>query len=101
MEVPRHWRSKTKQRYALVRCGLPALLAAKIFPPRDVCPDCGDEAKTPCTPLAVRAKFSRTPTIYEAPTGFDHSASVYGGAGQTGRRPNGHRATNRPGRPAD
>ncbi|HSV86343.1 MAG TPA: zinc ribbon domain-containing protein [Levilinea sp.] len=43
MEIPRHWRLK-QQRYALVgevcnHCD------AKIFPPREVCPHCGLEAK--------------------------------------------------------
>lgn len=41
MEIPRHWRLKD-QRYRLVgeicpRCD------EKIFPPRDVCPNCKDE----------------------------------------------------------
>jgi uncharacterized OB-fold protein len=44
MEVPRHWRLK-KQRYALVGEVCPHC-EAKIFPPRDVCPECGGEAKT-------------------------------------------------------
>lgn len=39
MENPRHWRLK-KQRYSLIgevcsKCDV------KIFPPRDVCPECG------------------------------------------------------------
>lgn len=43
MEIPRHWRLK-KQRYSLVgevcaHCDKP------MFPPRDVCPNCGDEAE--------------------------------------------------------
>ncbi len=71
MEIPRHWRLK-QQRYSLVgevcpHCGY------KIFPPRDVCPNCGDEAKTPYTFSGKGEVFSYT-TIYEAPTGFDHSA---------------------------
>jgi len=43
MEIPRHWRLK-KQRYGLV--GEVCLHCDhKIFPPRDVCPNCGDEAR--------------------------------------------------------
>jgi len=43
MEIPRHWRLK-QQRYALV--GEVCLHCdAKIFPPREVCPQCGLEAK--------------------------------------------------------
>ncbi|MCK6585817.1 MAG: zinc ribbon domain-containing protein, partial [Anaerolineales bacterium] len=43
MEIPRHWRLK-KQRYGLVGEVCPHC-DHKIFPPRDVCPNCGDEAK--------------------------------------------------------
>jgi uncharacterized protein len=43
MEIPRHWRLK-KQRYGLVGEVCPHC-DFKIFPPRDVCPNCGDEAK--------------------------------------------------------
>lgn len=40
MEIPRHWRLK-KQRYGLVGEVCPHC-DHKIFPPRDVCPNCGD-----------------------------------------------------------
>jgi len=43
MEIPRHWRLK-KQRYSLVGEVCPHC-DHKIFPPRDVCPNCGDEAE--------------------------------------------------------
>lgn len=39
MEVPRHWRLK-EQRYSLIGEQCPHC-ETKIFPPRDVCPDCG------------------------------------------------------------
>lgn len=39
MEVPRHWRLK-EQRYSLVGEICPHC-EAKIFPPRDICPECG------------------------------------------------------------
>lgn len=44
MEIPRHWRLN-KQRYLLVgevcpHCDL------KIFPPRDICPRCGEKTST-------------------------------------------------------
>jgi uncharacterized protein len=45
MEVPRNWRLK-QQRYALVGAVCPHC-DAKIFPPREVCPECGQEAKAP------------------------------------------------------
>jgi len=38
MEVPRHWRLK-KQRYRLVGEECPHC-EVKIFPPRDICPEC-------------------------------------------------------------
>jgi uncharacterized OB-fold protein len=44
MEIPRHWRLR-KQRYGLVGEVCPHC-EAKLFPPRDVCPECGQEAKT-------------------------------------------------------
>ena len=44
MENPRYWRLK-KQRYGLVGEVCPHC-ESKIFPPRDVCPECGGEAKT-------------------------------------------------------
>jgi predicted amidophosphoribosyltransferase len=45
MEVPRNWRLK-QQRYAMVGAVCPHC-DAKIFPPREVCPECGLEAKAP------------------------------------------------------
>ena len=43
MEIPRHWRLK-KQRYGLVGEICPHC-DHKIFPPRDVCPNCGAEGQ--------------------------------------------------------
>ena len=43
MEIPRHWRLK-QQRYNLIGEICPDC-DFKIFPPRDVRPDCGGEAK--------------------------------------------------------
>ena len=70
MDIPRHWRLK-KQRYALVgevcdHCD------AKVFPPRDICPDCGEEAKTLYKFSGKGTVYSHT-TVYEAPTGFEDS----------------------------
>ena len=71
MEIPRHWRLN-KQRYALVGEVCPHC-AVKIFPPRDVCPSCGEEAKT-------RYDFSGKGTIFsytvmtDAPAGYESSA---------------------------
>ena len=71
MEIARHWRLK-QQRYGLVGEVCPHC-DAKIFPPRDVCPNCGGEAKTTFAFSGKGEVFSYT-TIYEAPTGFDENA---------------------------
>lgn len=68
MDIPRHWRLR-KQRYALVgevceHC------QAKVFPPRDLCPECGEEAKTLYAFSGKGEVYSYT-TVFEAPTGFD------------------------------
>jgi len=70
MEVPRHWRLK-QQRYALVGEVCPHC-DYKIFPPRDVCPNCGGEAKT-------QYAFSGKGTVYsytimrDAPAGYEEN----------------------------
>jgi uncharacterized OB-fold protein len=71
MEIPRHWRLK-QQRYGLVGEVCPHC-DAKIFPPRDVCPNCGGEAKTSFAFSGKGEIFSYT-TIYEAPAGYDENA---------------------------
>jgi len=71
MEIPRHWRLKA-QRYGLVGETCPHC-EAKIFPPRDVCPNCGGEAKTAYAFSGKGEVYSYT-TIYEAPAGYDESA---------------------------
>ncbi|GJQ53294.1 MAG: transcriptional regulator [Anaerolineaceae bacterium] len=71
MEISRHWRLK-KQRYSLVGEVCPHC-DAKIFPPRDVCPNCGDEAKDLYAFSGKGEVYSFT-TVYEAPAGFDANA---------------------------
>ncbi|MDT8898502.1 MAG: Zn-ribbon domain-containing OB-fold protein [Thermanaerothrix sp.] len=71
MEIPRHWRLK-QQRYALVGEVCPHC-NEKIFPPRDVCPYCGNEAKTQFTFSGRGTVYSFT-TLTEAPAGFEHAA---------------------------
>lgn len=68
MEIPRHWRLK-KQRYALVGEVCPHC-QTKLFPPRDVCPECGGEAKTPYTFSGKGEIYSYT-TLHDAPAGFE------------------------------
>jgi uncharacterized OB-fold protein len=71
MEIPRHWRLK-KQRYALVGEVCPHC-EAKIFPPRDVCPECSGEAKTPYT-FSGRGEVYSYTTVHNAPAGFRDAA---------------------------
>jgi uncharacterized OB-fold protein len=68
MDIPRHWRLR-KQRYGLVGeiCGH---CDAKVFPPRDICPSCGEEAKTLYTFSGKGEVYSYT-TVFDAPAGFE------------------------------
>ncbi len=71
MEVPRHWRLK-KQRYALVGEVCPHC-DAKLFPPRDICPECGGEARVPYTFSGHGEVYSFT-RMANAPAGFEEQA---------------------------
>lgn len=71
MDIPRHWRLK-KQRYALTgevcdHCN------AKLFPPRDICPECGEEAKT-LFQFSGRGEVYSFTTVYDAPQGYAEQA---------------------------
>jgi uncharacterized OB-fold protein len=71
MAIPRHWRLK-KQRYGLtgevcVHCG------TKIFPPRDICPECGHEAQSLYDFSGRGVVYSHT-TVYNPPTGYEEYA---------------------------
>lgn len=68
MNIPRHWRLRN-QRYSLVgevcnKCG------AKLFPPRDVCPECSKPAYEPYTFEGHGHVYSHS-TIYQAPAGYE------------------------------
>ena len=71
MEITRHWRLK-QQRYGLVGEVCPHC-STKIFPPRDICPSCGNEARTLYTFSGKGEVYSYT-TLYEAPEGYDQTA---------------------------
>ena len=71
MEIPRHWRLK-KQRYSLVGEICPHC-EAKIFPPRDVCPECSGEAKIPYA-FSGRGEVYSYTTVHNAPAGFQETA---------------------------
>jgi len=68
MDIPRHWRLQ-RQRYALTGEVCPHC-DAKIFPPRDVCPECGDEAKTEFE-FSGRGKVYSYTEIFNPPSGFE------------------------------
>lgn len=68
MEIPRHWRLK-EQRYRLIGevCGN---CETKIFPPRDICPNCHKPAKDKFE-FSGKGTVETFTTIYEAPTGYE------------------------------
>jgi len=71
MEVARHWRLRS-QRYGLVGEVCPHC-DVKIFPPRDVCPDCGKEAREPYVFSGRGEVYSFAP-VRDAPSGFESNA---------------------------
>jgi uncharacterized OB-fold protein len=71
MDIPRHWRLK-KQRYSLTgevcdHCD------AKLFPPRDICPECGEEAKT-LFQFSGRGEVYSHTTVFDPPHGYEGQA---------------------------
>jgi len=70
MEIPRHWRLK-KQRYGLVGEVCPHC-NVKIFPPRDVCPECGGEAKEPYV-FSGRGEVYSFTTMMDGPAGYEEA----------------------------
>jgi uncharacterized OB-fold protein len=71
MEVSRHWRLQ-QQRYGLVGEVCPHC-DVKIFPPRDVCPNCAGEAKT-LFQFSGRGEVYSYTTIYDPPEGYEGNA---------------------------
>jgi hypothetical protein len=71
MEISQHWRLK-QQRYALVGEVCPHC-DVKIFPPRDICPDCGKDAKT-LYQFSGRGEIYSYSTVHQAPAGYEENA---------------------------
>ena len=70
MEVSRHWRLQT-QRYSLVGEACPHC-EFKIFPPRDICPDCGEYARD-LFQFSGKGSVYSFATVSDAPTGFEEN----------------------------
>jgi len=71
MSLASNWRTR-QQRLSLVGEVCPHC-SAKLFPPRDICPECGGPAKTPFQFSGKGAVYSFS-TIYSAPSGFEEFA---------------------------
>jgi uncharacterized OB-fold protein len=71
MELSRHWRLQN-QRYRLVGevCGT---CGVKIFPPRDICPECSKPAQELYT-FSGRGEVYSFSTVYNAPAGYEEYA---------------------------
>ena len=70
MELSQHWRLK-QQRYGLVGEICPHC-NVKIFPPRDICPDCGKDAKTNFQFSGKGEVYSYT-RVHQAPAGHEEN----------------------------
>ncbi|HEY83650.1 MAG TPA: Zn-ribbon domain-containing OB-fold protein [Chloroflexi bacterium] len=68
VEIARHWRLNS-QRYSLIGEECPAC-HYKIFPPRDVCPHCAEEAGPEFHFSGNGTVFSHT-TVHTPPEGFE------------------------------
>lgn len=71
MSIPKNWRLQ-QQRYRLVgevceRCGV------KIFPPRDICPECEAPAKTAFA-FSGRGEVYSYSTVYHPPRDYEEFA---------------------------
>jgi uncharacterized OB-fold protein len=71
MDIPRNWRIR-QQRYGLVgeEC---ENCHAKIFPPRDICPQCGRETRSRFSFSGKGEVYSFT-VIHDAPSGYEFQA---------------------------
>ncbi|RMF02960.1 MAG: Zn-ribbon domain-containing OB-fold protein [Chloroflexi bacterium] len=72
VEIARHWRLNP-QRYQLVgeecpHCG------HKMFPPRDVCPECADNSHQPEFKFSGRGEVFSYSTVYNPPEGYEDNA---------------------------
>ena len=71
-EIARHWRLNS-QRYKLVgelcpECG------NKMFPPRDVCPECADSSPQPDFTFSGKGEVYSHTTVHNPPEGYEETA---------------------------
>jgi uncharacterized OB-fold protein len=72
IEIARHWRLNP-QRYQLVGEICPTC-NGKIFPPRDVCPYCAEQARQPEFQFSGRGEVYSYTTVHKPPEGYEEMA---------------------------
>jgi len=72
VEIARHWRLNA-QRYQLVGEVCPKC-HSKIFPPRDVCPECADKERQPTYTFSGKGEVYSHTTVHKAPEGYESMA---------------------------
>ncbi len=68
MGLPTHWRLKN-QRYNLTG-EICRVCGARLFPPRDVCPECSRPAYEPFT-FSGKGEIYSYSTLYQSPDGYE------------------------------
>jgi len=72
VEIARHWRLNS-QRYQLVGEECPEC-GNKMFPPRDVCPECSDNSPQPEFKFSGQGEVYSHTTVHNPPEGYEESA---------------------------
>ena len=72
VEIARHWRLNS-QRYQLVGEQCPEC-GNKMFPPRDVCPECADNSPQPEFKFSGQGEVYSYTTVHNPPEGYEESA---------------------------
>ena len=70
-EIARHWRLRA-QRYQLLGEVCPNC-NEKIFPPRDVCPHCAQNATEPTFQFSGRGEVYSHTTVHNPPAGYEEA----------------------------
>ena len=70
-EITRHWRLRA-QRYQLLGEVCPNC-NEKIFPPRDVCPHCAQNATEPTFQFSGRGEVYSHTTVHNPPAGYEET----------------------------